>query len=119
MRKWTRWQDWVALAAGLYALLSPIWTQTTTRATWSLIGLGAVLAVTALWSLAAPGAVASEWIHAILGVLLIIAPFVLGFSGLMGMAITAWATGGVALIVGALGIPASNRVHHDQMVAHS
>src|SRR5690606_36413476 len=65
MRKWTRWQDWVALVAGVYAILSPIWTDTDTAATWTMIVLGVLLTASAVWALAMPTAVASEWSHAI------------------------------------------------------
>src|SRR5215207_2899065 len=56
MRPWTRLQDWGTLIAGLYAALSPIWVSTTGErdAFWALIVLGALLAVTALFSLALP-----------------------------------------------------------------
>ena len=42
--------------------------------------LGAVTALAALWSLYRPGDVYSEGAHAVLGVLFIIAPWVMGFS---------------------------------------
>jgi hypothetical protein len=112
MRKWNRWQDWVALVVGVYAFLSPIWTQATMAATWSTIVLGVLLAASALWSLAAPGAVASEYIHAALGLLLFVSPWVLGFAGVAGMAWTAWILGIIALATGIWAIPTSNRAHH-------
>jgi hypothetical protein len=112
MRKWTRWQDWVALVAGVYAFLSPLWTQTTTRATWTMVVLGVLLAANALWALAAPGAVASEYIHAALGLLMFVSPWVLGFAGITPMAWTAWIVGLIALATGIWAIPYSNRAHH-------
>lgn len=111
MQKWTRWQDWAALVAGVYALLSPIWTVTTTTATWTMVVLGAVTAAVALWSLALPDDRNSEVTHMIMGVLLFISPWVMGFAGLTGMAWTAWITGVVAFVAGALAMPASNRLH--------
>jgi SPW repeat len=59
MRPWTRLQDWGTLIAGLYAALSPIWVSTSGErdAFWALIVLGALLAVTALFSLGLPGVV--------------------------------------------------------------
>ncbi len=112
MRKWTRWQDWVALVVGVYAFLSPIWTQATMAATWSMVVLGVLLAGSALWSLAAPGAVASEYIHAALGLLMFVSPWVLGFAGVTAMAWTAWILGIIALATGIWAIPQSNRAHH-------
>ena len=67
MKKWTRWQDWVALIAGVYAFLSPIWTDTDQTATWTMVVLGVVTAAVSLWSLAMPGDLISEYAHAVLG----------------------------------------------------
>ena len=83
MRPWTRLQDWGTLLAGLYAALSPIWVSTSGErdAFWALIALGALLAVTALCSLALPGVVATEWLTVLFGVLLFVAPWVLTYTG--------------------------------------
>src|SRR5690625_7895597 len=55
MKRWTRWQDWVAVAAGLYAALASIWTTPRTGATISLlIVLGVLMIAAGVWSLAAP-----------------------------------------------------------------
>lgn len=119
MRKWNRWQDWVALVIGVYAFLSPIWTQTTTMATASMIILGVLLAANALWSLAMPGAIASEYVHAALGLLMFVSPWVLGFAGVMGMAWTAWILGLLALATGIWAIPYSTKAHHARTVTQS
>lgn len=118
MKQWTRWQDWVALAAGAYAVLAPIWTTTTSTATWTMVVLGVVTALAALWSLYRPGDVYSEGAHAVLGVLFIIAPWVMGFSAVSAMAITAWVVGAVTLVVGLLALPESNRLHHQPLASH-
>lgn len=115
MRKWTRWQDWVALAIGVYAILSPIWTPTSMAATTSLIVFGVLLGATALWSLAAPGAVASEWAHAALGVLVFVSPWALSFSTLTAMAWTAWAAGILAVAAGLWAVQLT-RAGHDKAV---
>jgi hypothetical protein len=59
MRPWTRLQDFATLIAGAYAALSPIWVNTTGErdAFWTLIALGALMALAALVSLAMPGVV--------------------------------------------------------------
>jgi SPW repeat len=117
MSKWTRWQSWVALAAGVYGFLSPIWTATTPRATGTLVVLGIVTALVALGSLAAPGAVALEWLIAVLGVLSFISPWVMGFASTTGMAWTAWVLGVIWLVAGLWSVPESNRVHRGQLSA--
>ena len=111
MQKWTRWQDWAAAVVGLYALLSPIWTETTTRASWTMVVLGVVTILVAQASLAMPGNVVSEGAVAVLGVLFFIAPWVMGFSGTTGMAVTAWIVGIITAGVGLLALPESNRIH--------
>ena len=73
--------------------------------------LGVVLALTGLWSPAAPGSVASEYVHVVLGVLLFIAPWVLGYSALAGASWTSWIGGILAVVVGAVAIPSANEQH--------
>jgi len=108
---WTRWQDWAALVIGVLAALSPIVVATDTAALWTLVVLGVVLALTGLWSLARPGSVASEYGHGVLGVLLFIAPWVMGYSDLDGAAWTSWVAGVLAVIVAASALPAATTAH--------
>lgn len=117
MRKWTRWQDWAALVIGAYAILSPIWTPTTAMATTSLVVFGVLLAASALWSLAAPGAVALEWIHAALGVLVFVSPWALMYFGeTAAMSWTAWIAGVLAVAAGLWAVPASNKARHEKAI---
>src|SRR3954469_12073770 len=92
-RTWTRWEDWAALVIGVLTALSPIVVATDATALWTLIVFGVLIAATALWSLAQPGSVASEYVHGVLGVLLFISPWVLGYSDLMGASWTSWIAG--------------------------
>ena len=111
MRPWTRLTDWATLVAGLYAALSPIWISTTGErdARWALIVLGALLAVTALCSLALPGVVATEWLTVLFGVLLFVAPWVLTYTERTGASWTSWVVGAIAVVLGGFAVPASNR----------
>lgn len=117
MKKWSRWQDWVALIVGVYAFLSPIWTETNTTATWTLVILGALTAAASVWSLAYPGSQESEYVHAGLGVLLFVSPWVLDFTALTVMAWTAWIAGAIIVAVGLFAIPVANRAH-SALTAH-
>ena len=117
MRTWTRWQDWVTLAAGVYAFLSPIWTTTVSKATGTLLVLGIITALVALFSLAAPGAVAAEGLVALLGVLFFISPWVMSFHATTGMAWTAWIVGVITFIAGLWALPESNKVHRSARLA--
>jgi uncharacterized membrane protein HdeD (DUF308 family) len=110
-RSWHRWQDWAALVIGVLTLLSPIVVSTDATALWTLIVFGVVIAATALWSLAQPGSVASEYVHAVLGVLLFISPWVLGYSDLSGASWTSWVAGVLTVAVGLAALPAANAEH--------
>ncbi len=115
MRKWTRWQDWVALVVGVYALLSPIWTSTSMAATWTMVILGVLSALAALWSLAMPENVISEYVHAAFGVLFFLSPWVMRFTDMSALAATAWIAGVLTFIVGVWGVPMANKMHRTAM----
>jgi len=116
MRRWTRWQDWLATAAGLYALVSPLWLERTTKGMWTLVILGVVTAVVALWSLAMPDNVVPDGIVALLGVAIFVSPWVMSFTAFTGMAWTARIVGVVLAGAGAWAWPKSNKLHHAHMV---
>jgi hypothetical protein len=118
MRSWTRWQDWVAVVAGAYAALSPIWTDTTDKASWTLVVLGVVTVAVALGSLWQPGMVAAEIVTAALGVLLFVSPWVMGFNDIDGMAWTAWIAGVVIFLAGLAAYPESNKIHRGVIAQH-
>jgi uncharacterized membrane protein HdeD (DUF308 family) len=118
MRPWTRLQDWGILLAGLYAALSPIWVSTTGErdAFWALIVLGALMAVAALFSLALPGVVATEWLAVLFGVLLFAAPWVLTYTDRMGASWTSWVVGVIAVVLGGFSVPASSRFNRQPIL---
>jgi hypothetical protein len=121
MRKWAHPQDFAALVAGIYAALSPIWTTTTGKATGTMIVLGVITAALAVVSLARPNLVASEGLMALMGVLFIISPWVMGFSGTATrpMALTAWIVGVVTLLVGARDLQMTRTAQHGGGLAAS
>jgi hypothetical protein len=118
MQRWTRWQDWVALAAGAYAVLAPIWTPTTTAATWTMVVLGLLTVAASLRTLSTPGDVYSEGAHAVLGVLFFVSPWVMRFTDMNALAITAWVVGIVTAAAGLWALPESNRLHHQPLASH-
>jgi len=73
--------------------------------------LGIVTALVALWSLVAPAGVADEWLIALLGVLVFISPWVMGFHSVAGIAWTAWVVGVVTFVVGASTMRDSRAAH--------
>jgi hypothetical protein len=117
VKKWTRWQDWVALVAGVYAILSPLWTTTLAVASGTLILLGVITALVALASLAEPEAMVVQWLMAAVGVVVFISPWVLHFASTTGMAWTAWIVGAVSFIAGLWALPASSKAHSQLLAA--
>jgi hypothetical protein len=117
MKKWARWQDWVALVAGLYAILSPLWTTTLAVASGTLILLGIITACVALASLAEPEAVVVQSLMAAVAVIMFVSPWVLDFSSTTGMAWTAWIVGAVSFIAGLWALPASSSAHNQLVTA--
>jgi hypothetical protein len=117
MKAWSRWQDWVTLVAGLYAALSTIWVDGSSGATPTLIVLGALIVITSLVSLALPGVVATEWILALWGVLLFIAPWVMTYTQSSGASWTSWVAGVVTVVLSLTAVPASRAAHH-QVIPH-
>ena len=111
MRRLTHSQDYIALIAGLYACLSPLWTDTTNRATTTMIVLGAITAILALVELVRPDMMSAEGLMALMGVLFFISPWVMGFSDMMAMSWTAWIVGVVTFVIGAADLMVT-RTHH-------
>lgn len=84
MEKKQRWQDWVNLILGIWLFLSPWFgIGVTETAAWNSWIFGAVIAVMAGWALANPQ-VWEEWVNLVVGIWVLIAPFVLGFTELEG-----------------------------------
>ena len=76
MKKWTRWEDWVAIAAGLAVALSTMFVPATGSSVAIMLVLGVLLIISGLVNLAMPGLVAMEYVQGALGVLLIISPWI-------------------------------------------
>jgi hypothetical protein len=114
MKKWTRWQDWAAVAVGLYVACSTIWTPQMGSSAPIMIVLGVLLVAAGVWSLAMPGLVAMEWIHVALGALLIISPWVGNYATSAGAAWTSWIAGVIAVVVGLLAVQPAMKMHHAQ-----
>ncbi len=110
-RAWTRPHDWAEVVIGVVAALSPLWLSTDTTAMWTMVVLGALIALDGLVSLAMPGMVYGEGIQIALGVLLFIAPWVMGFTEFNGASWTSWIAGVLTVIAGAAAMPVANAAH--------
>jgi uncharacterized membrane protein HdeD (DUF308 family) len=110
-RAWTRPHDWAEVVIGVVAALSPLWLSTSNAAMWTMVILGALVAIDGLVSLGAPGVVYGEGIQIVLGVLLFIAPWVIGYTELNGASWTSWVAGALTIIAGAAAMPVANAAH--------
>lgn len=110
-RAWHRWQDWTAVVIGVLTALSPIVVATDAAALSTLIAFGVLIALAGLWSLAAPGSVASEYVHVVLGVLQFISPWVFAYADLAGAAWTSWVAAVLTAAVGLAAVPAAQADH--------
>ena len=111
VRPWTRPYDWAEVVLGVVALLSPLWTDTNDAAMWTMIVLGALVALDGLASLAVPGMVYGEGIQVVLGVLMFISPWVLGYTEFGGISWSSWIIGALTLIAGAAAFPVAQSAH--------
>ncbi|MDA3628610.1 SPW repeat protein [Saccharopolyspora oryzae] len=110
-KPWVRWQDWVGVVLGAYLIIGTLWTPTSGSALSAMIVLGALLVIASVWSLAMPGSMTSEYSHMLIGVLLFISPWVLGYTAHMGASWTSWIVGVLAVIAGAAALPEANAAH--------
>lgn len=95
-----RWQDWVLLVGGIWLIFSP-WALDTAgdaASSWNAWTVGVLATVTAIWAVARPQDRGAEWLQGLYGVWLVIAPWVLAFSGLAAAAWNAWLVG-IGLVV--------------------
>ncbi|TNC24608.1 SPW repeat domain-containing protein [Amycolatopsis alkalitolerans] len=110
-RAWTRPYDWAEVVLGVVAVLSFLWVDTSNAALWTMIVLGALIALDGLVSLAMPGLVYGEGLQIVLGALLVISPWVMSYTDLTGASLSAWIIGGLTLLAGAAALPVANAVH--------
>jgi len=98
---WKRWQDWASVIVGVLLFITPFvfGATTMTAATWSAYIGGALLAIAGVWNLSSPENHTVEWAEVVLGVLIFVAPWVLGFTALTTIAWSAWAAGVLAVLL--------------------
>ncbi|RWA68537.1 SPW repeat protein [Mesorhizobium sp.] len=115
-----RWQDWFTCAAGFVVFFLPSINISFSGGamlgdtiTWALWIVGSVIVVIALAALANPRRW-EEWAELVLGVLLMILPFALGFHDQVALAWTAIGTGAIVAVLSlwALVSDSHNLPHH-------
>jgi hypothetical protein len=103
MGMWKRWQDWASLVLGVLLFISPFVFNgmSIQGAQWAAWVGGALLVVIGLWDLARPDNQFGEWLSGLVGVLIFVSPWVLGFTVLTQMAWSAWIVGVLAVVLAA------------------
>jgi uncharacterized membrane protein HdeD (DUF308 family) len=98
---WKRWQDWGSVVIGVLFFITPFVFGATTNsaAAYTAYVGGVLLVIAGLWNLATPDNQAVEWAELVLGVLIFLAPWVLGFAGLATIAWSAWVAGVLAVML--------------------
>jgi hypothetical protein len=120
LKKWTRWEDWVAVVAGLVAALSTIWVTPMGSSVVLMLVFGILLIAAGVVNLAMPELDWMEWVQGVLGVLLFISPWMGRYSTDMGAAWLSWICGGVAIVVTAIALmPKMTSRSHGGGVAHA
>ena len=105
MSAWKRWQDWVIVVLGVLLFIAPLGTPyvfggvATATAAYTAYAIGVLIAAIGLFLLANPAKVVGEWIQVLLGLVLVASPFLLGFSGVVVVAYTAWTIGALAVLL--------------------
>ena len=118
MKKWMRWEDYVAGACGLIAALSVIVTMPSAAALSLMLVFGILLIATAVLNLSMPGTPWLEYVQCALGVLLFISPWIGGYAGSAGAAWTSWILGIVAAVVTAAAFKPSIDTHRKMLPSH-
>jgi len=111
VRPWTRPYDWAEVVLGVVAALSFIWMDTDNAAMWTMIILGALVAIDGVASLAMPGMIYGEAVQIVLGVLMFLSPWVIGYTEFNGISWTSWIIGALTVIVGGAALPVAQAAH--------
>src|SRR5262245_30501958 len=111
VRPWTRPFDWAEVVLGLVAVLSFLWMDNNNAAMWTMIILGGLITLDGLASLAMPGMVYGEAVQIVLGVLMFISPWVMGYTQFNGISWSSWIIGGLTVVIGGAALPAAQAAH--------
>lgn len=89
----------IALILGIVTMTASLWFDTTPVGSGVTLGLGAIAAIYALWSLIARDPTKDHWSLSVVGLILFISPWIGQFAG-DGAAWTAWIAGALIMLVG-------------------
>lgn len=115
------WSTWSASLLGLgQILLSVTAFSAEPSGRLAMLVVGALLLLSALYSLIAPG-LRTEYVHMFLGLVLVSAPVTCGFAGSGGPAAWCWVLGGATVLVGLTSLPppaATESAGHSEPTTH-
>ncbi|MBB6173264.1 apolipoprotein N-acyltransferase [Nocardiopsis mwathae] len=106
-----RWEDWVAVAAGVAAAVSWVWHGMVGAPMLALYLLGLFTLLAAVMAITRPGLIATEGIMVGLGVLMFLSPWLVGFTDVAAGAWTAWILGFVIAAIGVVDLPLATAAH--------
>jgi SPW repeat len=95
--------DWTHVLLGVWLVISP-WVVGFTASAGALrsaVIFGAAVIIVALWALYRPLQRGPEWVNAVLGVLLFLTPWAMGYRAEMGASWNAWALGTMIVVFAA------------------
>jgi hypothetical protein len=118
VKKWYRWQDYVAVAAGLFTAVAVLFTRQENMSTTLMLVFGGLLVVSGIINLAMPGTPVMEYAQAVIAAVVILSPWLGSYTGATGAAWTSWIAGAVALVVTAVAIKPSTDAHHNLRISH-
>jgi hypothetical protein len=103
---WNRWQSWLTIVVGVLLFITPFVFRATATAgaAWTAYIGGALLVIAGVWGLSGGTIQWIERAEVVIGVLVFIAPWVLGFASMSSMAWSAWIAGVLAVALGGSGI---------------
>jgi VIT1/CCC1 family predicted Fe2+/Mn2+ transporter len=102
---WQRVQDWLTVIIGVLLFIAPFALGATANqaAAWTAYAGGVLLAIAGLWRIlnttSSPANHFPEWAEIVIGVLVFLAPWALGFTGLTAMAWSAWIAGLLVVVL--------------------
>jgi uncharacterized membrane protein HdeD (DUF308 family) len=98
-----RLQDWLIVVIGVLLFIAPFVLGATANqaAAWTAYAGGVLLAIAGSWSLiqSRPANHFAEWAEIVIGVLVFLAPWALGFTSLTALAWSAWIAGILAVVL--------------------
>jgi len=95
--------DWTNIVLGFWVLISP-WVlgfSASMSAVWTAVVLGILVMAVSAWALYQPRRRLPEWASLVLGVLLFLAPWAMGYSEITNAAWNSWALGAVIALFAA------------------